>query len=109
MRPDLHPLRFPGNVATSAIVAALALGAIANRAQAYETRLNCGGFAYTTQAGDTYEDDRPWSPGGAGWTTFGFEGDTWQPIGGTDDSELPLHPSPVFRGVTRLPVRLESA
>jgi cytochrome P450 len=27
----------------------------------------------------------------------------------TDDSELPLHPSPVFRAVTQLPVRLEAA
>jgi cytochrome P450 len=27
----------------------------------------------------------------------------------TDDSELPLHPSPVFRAVTQLPVRLDAA
>ena len=27
----------------------------------------------------------------------------------TDDEPLPLHPSPVFRGVTKLPVRLDPA
>jgi len=27
----------------------------------------------------------------------------------TDDEELPLHPSPVFRDVTKLPLRLEPA
>ncbi|MET0866312.1 MAG: carboxypeptidase regulatory-like domain-containing protein [Nakamurella sp.] len=55
---------------------------------AYRQGINAGGGSYVDAAGDSWSDDRAWTPGGYGYLGAGWTGTSRQPIANTDDDSL---------------------